>query len=494
MDVIFQTSFLILLSLMMIIGLEEIQTLETIKRTFASLQKTAYRLRVEPLLVRKQRLKAIRNWILLHRSVIHEAMFNDFQKAALEVDGIEIFHVLSEIKHALQHLEKWATPEKVDAPITLLGTRSFIQYEPKGVCLIISPWNYPFSLAVGPLVSALAAGNCAIIKPSELTPHVSAVIKKMVSEIFEENVVTVFEGGPEISQYLLTLPFDHIFFTGSPSIGRKVMRAASENLSSITLELGGKSPTIVADSANLKDAAERIAVAKFVNNGQTCVAPDYVYADEKIIDRLISHLISKTKKLFSEKDGDFKISKSYCRIVNEKHFDRLNELLQNALNQGAKLEFGGLADRGSRFMPPVILTKVSLKSRLMEEEIFGPILPVIPYKNIHEVIAHINSNPKPLALYLFTKKESLQKQVLQETSSGAVCINDCGIQFLHHNLPFGGVNNSGIGKSHGYYGFLAFSNEKSVLKQKSGITTVKAFYPPYTTLSKKIMDWFLKLF
>lgn len=460
---------------------------------FSALRNAANKVKAEPFGNRLQRLQKLRHWIHNNRKAIHEAMFNDFRKAAVEVDSIEIFHVLNEIKLALQNLEDWVKPKKIDAPLTMLGTRSHIQYEPRGVCLVISPWNYPLSLALGPLVSALAAGNCVIIKPSELTPNVSALLAKMSEEIFDKNVVAVCEGGPEVSQYLLRFPFDHIFFTGSPAIGKLVMKAAAENLTSVTLELGGKSPVIITDSANLKEAAQRTVVAKFVNNGQTCVAPDYILADEKIAARLITQMIIETKKLFAE-EGDIENSKSYCRIVNDRHFIRLNELLQDALEKGSTLEWGGKTEPSTRFFHPMILAQVPADARLMHEEIFGPILPVILYKNLEDAIQIVNSKPKALALYLFSKRTKTQEKILNETSSGGVCINDCAIHFLHHNLPFGGVNNSGIGKSHGYYGFLAFSNEKPVLRQKSGFTSVRAFYPPYTNLSKRLMDWFLKLF
>jgi aldehyde dehydrogenase (NAD+) len=465
----------------------------TLLHFFTNLKKRSYALKTEPVKLRKARLQKLRAWIHANRKKIHEAMFNDFRKAASEVDGIEIFHVLNEIKLALDNIDNWSQPKKIDAPLTMLGTRSHIQYEPRGICLIISPWNYPFSLATGPLVSALAAGNAVILKPSELTPHVSALLAKMADEIFEKDVVTVCEGGPETAQYLLSLPFDHIFFTGSPAIGKVVMKAAAENLASVTLELGGKSPVIITDSANVREAAQRSAVAKFVNNGQTCVAPDYVLVDEKIAERFVHEFIEQTKKLFAE-NGNFEASSSYCRIVNDRHFVRINELIQDALNNGAKLVWGGKTDQGSRFIHPMVLAQVPLHARLLQEEIFGPVMPVLTYKNLDEAIAFVNSKPKALALYVFTRKDKVRERILSETSAGGVCVNDCGIHFLHHNLPFGGVNNSGIGKSHGYYGFLAFSNEKPVLRQKSGFTSVRVFYPPYTTASARLMDWFLKLF
>jgi aldehyde dehydrogenase (NAD+) len=462
-------------------------------KSFVIQKSKARELKTELSRFRKERLKSLRNWILTNRAAIQEAMYLDFKKHPAEVDAIELFPVLSEIRNALVNLDNWMSPRKVEAPMTMLGTSSFIQCEPRGVCLIISPWNYPFLLCVGPLVSALAAGNAAVLKPSELTPHVSSVIVRMTREVFDPSVVACFEGGASISQQLLKLAFDHIFFTGSPTVGKMVMKAASDNLTSVTLELGGKSPSIITDDANLKDTAERTAVSKFVNNGQTCIAPDYILIDEKIADNFIKELIEQTGKLFGANDKGFDQSPYYCRIVNDHHFLRLSTLLNEAIEQGAKLRFGGTVDRSSRFIHPTILSNVSPSSRLMREEIFGPILPVVTFKSLDEAIAIVNEQPKPLALYVFSESKKVQQRILKETSSGGACINDSGVHFFQYNLPFGGVNNSGIGKSHGYYGFLDFSNQKAVLKQRWGFTTVKAFYPPYTNQSAKILEWLFRL-
>ncbi len=474
--------------------IQEKKVSNSIEGTFEVQKSNLINLKKEPVQVRKERLKKLRNWIHSNRPAIHEAMYNDFRKPALEVDGVELFHVLNEIKYASDSLDQWVRPTKVDAPLTMFGTRSWIQYEARGICLIISPWNYPFSLCIGPLVSALAAGNSVILKPSEMTPHVSSLIKKMVDEVFDPQVVSVFEGGLEVSQHLLKLPFDHIFFTGSPAVGKVVMKAAAENLTSVTLELGGKSPSIITESARINEAAQRTAVAKFINNGQTCIAPDYILVDERVAEKFTSALIEQTKKLFANAEGSFEESTSYCRIVNEKHFVRVNELIKDALNTGAKIEFGGNVNAETNFIHPMILSHVQMNSRVMQEEIFGPVLPIITYKNLDDAISIIHSKPKALALYIYSASKKVQEKILHETSAGAVCINDSAIHFLHHHLPFGGVNNSGIGKSHGHFGFLAFSNEKPVLKQKRGLTSVRAFYPPYTNLSKKLMEWFLKLF
>jgi len=478
----------------MLSEIEQKPSLERISSVFDRLKASSVNLRKEPLQNRRKRLQSLRDWIKANRTAIQQAIYNDFRKPAAEVDTTEIFPALDEIKLALDNLERWTTPKKVDAPITMLGTRATIAYEPKGLCLIISPWNYPFNLSIGPLVSALVAGNNVILKPSENTPHTSALIKKMCDEIFDSQIVTVCEGGPEVSQALLKLPFDHIFFTGSPSIGKVVMKAAAENLTSVTLELGGKSPTIVTSSARIKDAAQRIAVAKFINNGQTCIAPDYVLVDERVASDFTNQLKEQVQKLFSENDKSIQASPHYARIVNQKHYDRLNALLQDAINKGAKLELGGPVEPSERFIHPMILSQVPMDSLVMEEEIFGPILPVVTYQSFDRVIETINNKPKPLALYFFGSNRKELQRVKQETSSGAICVNDCAIHFLHHNLPFGGVNNSGIGKSHGYHGFLAFSNEKPILKQMNGFTAFSIFYPPYTPLVQRLINWMLKLF
>lgn len=474
--------------------IEKKPLLSEISNTFQQKHGVFKSVRLESVAERKTRLRKLRTWVKANQQAIREAMHADFRKPAAEVDTTEILPVLDEIKQALDNLDRWTQAKKVDASLTMLGTRSVIMYEPKGVCLIISPWNYPFNLSAGPLVSALAAGNVVILKPSEMTPHTSALISRMCHEVFTQNEVSVFEGGTDVSQELLKLPFDHIFFTGSPSVGKIVMRAAAENLASVTLELGGKSPTIVLPSANAKEAAQRIAVTKFINNGQTCIAPDYVFAHESIAGDLIKHLKDQIPALFGGTDKKVSNSPDYARIVNEKHFSRLSDMLRDAESKGATVETGGQLDFSQRFFEPVVLSNVSHASRVMEEEIFGPILPILTYQSLDEIIQYINARPKPLALYVFGTRQAEITRIKKETSSGTVCINDCAIQFLHPNLPFGGVNTSGIGKSHGYYGFLAFSNEKPVLRQRTGLTAFRFFYPPYTPGVQRMIGWVLKLF
>ncbi len=391
----------------------------------------------------------------------------------MEVGTSELFPVYAEINHAIENIDRWTDPVKIDAPLTFLGTRSEVIHEPKGACLIISPWNYPFNLAIGPLVSCLTAGNTALLKPSEMTPNTSAFISRLVDEVFDKDVVAVVEGDASVATELLKLPFDHIFFTGSPAVGKIVMKAAAERLASVTLELGGKSPAIVDASANISDAAKRIAFGKFLNNGQTCIAPDYVLVDSSIKEKFIELLKENISNLFVDYSA---------RIVNERHSARLENLLKDAKQKGAVEVLSG---------KQTVLVNVTNDMLVMQEEIFGPILPVMAM-NVDDSIDFINSKPKPLGLYIFSKRSDVKQKVLAQTSAGGVCINDCVLQFIHPNLPFGGVNNSGIGKSHGHSGFLAFTNEKPIVRQKSGYSTAYLFYPPYTSLKKKILSIVLR--
>lgn len=457
-------------------------------------RKKSILLRQESIRQRKKRLKAFGEFILARLERIGREIHKDFKKPLTEIDLSEVYPVISEIRHTLKNLDVWAEPEPIDTPMTFLGSRSEVLYEPKGVCLIIAPWNFPFNLCFGPLVSCLAAGNTAIIKPSELTPHTSRLICELVSEFFEEDIVTVVEGGQEITSQLLKAPFDHIFFTGSTAVGKIVMKAAAENLTSVTLELGGKSPTIIDESANLADAAKRIAFGKFLNNGQTCIAPDYVLIAGSVKQEFIARLKENVMSLFGEQGKIDETTPHYARLVNQKHFQRVDQLVQDAIQQGAVVELSGPVLPSENFFHPVILSQVSLQSRIMEEEIFGPVLPVITYSSEEEMIRLINERPKPLALYIFSKRKDFQHKVIRETSAGTLCINDCVLQFSHPNLPFGGVNHSGIGKSHGKYGFLAFSNEKPVLKQRSGFSSPYLLHPPYTSRVKRVVNMMVKWF
>ncbi|MFZ1807361.1 MAG: aldehyde dehydrogenase family protein [Cyclobacteriaceae bacterium] len=465
----------------------------TVQGVFDALKKRQSLDRNPSLASRKEKLKKLLHWIMNNRPRLKEAVHKDFQKPPVEVDVSEVYPVIGEIKQALSHLDQWVRPTKVDATINYMGTRSEIRYEPKGVCLILSPWNFPFNLSVAPLVSCIAAGNVVLLKPSEETPNTSQLIADMVNEVFDGDVI-VLQGDKELASELLTLPFDHIFFTGSPTVGKIVMKAAAEHLTSVTLELGGKSPAIVHSSARVKETAKRIAFGKFLNNGQTCIAPDYLLVHEDVKKEVIAELKKQISKLFGDGGAISDQSSSYGRVVNERHFIRLKEMMDDAVTKGGKVELGGKLDSSTRFFHPTIISNAPLQARIMEEEIFGPILPIVTFRNEEEVIELVNSKPKPLALYVFGTNRKFRERVLDQTSAGSVCINDCVLQFTHPNLPFGGVNNSGIGKSHGFYGFLAFSNEKPVLKQKRGLALSYLFYPPFSKRMKRLLEPILRWF
>jgi len=437
------------------------------------------------------KLRRLREVILSKREAIQQAIFADFGKPAEEVDLSEVLLVTQNIQYVVRHLKRWMKPKKVGATLSLLGTRSEIRYEPKGTALIISPWNYPFSLCVNPLVQAVAAGNTAILKPSEFTPNTTEVIDSIISAVFEPQEVKVVKGGVEVSQALLKLKFDHIYFTGSPAVGKIVMRAAADHLTSVTLELGGKSPTIVDETADLKDAAEKIAWGKFLNAGQTCIAPDYLFVHEKVKQPFLSLLKEQVAKCYPDatvKGG----SQHIARIINEKHHSRLSELIGNALEQGSELITGGNTEHGGQYIAPTVLADVPETANLMEEEIFGPVMPIMAYGDLGQVIDFINMREKPLAFYVFSKSKVNTERLLQQTSAGGCCVNETLLHFSHPELPFGGVNNSGIGKGHGHFGFKEFSNEKPVLKQRIGFTPVKLLMPPFGAKTKKLVGQMIK--
>lgn len=439
---------------------------------------------------RRAKLSKLHKTILHYRNDIKKALYDDFRKHPSEVDMTDIYPVISEIKHAKSHLAAWMKNQAVHTPLALLGSSSYIKYEPKGVVLIISPWNFPFNLTFVPFVSAIAAGNCVIIKPSEMTPHIATVMHKIVSEIFEPNEVALIEGGIETSTELLKLPFNHIFFTGAPSIGKVVMEAAAKNLTSVTLELGGKSPTIVDESADLELAAKRIALAKWANNGQICIAPDFVYVHESQSDKFLS----LTQKYIQQFYGiDAATEPSYNRIVNRRHFDRIKSYIDDAVTKGANIITGGQLKETENFIAPTIMTNVDKKSSLMTNEIFGPVLPVYTYSKLEDVVEEIRSGEKPLALYIFSKSNKNTNYILNNTRAGGGCINHCGVHYYNTNLPFGGSNNSGIGKSHGFEGFKSFSNGRGILKQHIP-NAIELLVPPFNSFKQKIIDLTIKYF
>ncbi|NNL16721.1 MAG: aldehyde dehydrogenase family protein [Flavobacteriaceae bacterium] len=442
----------------------------------------------------KQRIKklnAVKKAVeFTYRDRIKQALHDDFKKPFTETDLTEIYPVVSEIKFAKKYLKSWLKKQKVKTPFSLIGSSSWYKYEPKGVCLIISPWNFPLNLTFGPLVSAIAAGNTVILKPSEMTPNISGVMAEIVKELFDENEVALVQGEVEVSQELLKLPFNHIFFTGSPAVGRIVMKSAAQHLTSVTLELGGKSPTIVDKSANIKSAAQKIAWGKFMNNGQICVSPDYLFIHEDIKADFVKEFKLQLNSFYSD---DASMSQSYCRIVNEKHYTRLVEHIENAKQLKAKIDVGGQTDSRENYIEPTVISDLPDEASLLQEEIFGPILPVKTYAAMDEAITYINSKEKPLALYIYSKNKKIVNQIIDNTRAGSTCINNNVIQYSNHHLPFGGTNNSGIGKSHGIFGFQEFSNMRSVLKQHTK-GSIELLFPPYNNLKQKIVDLTIKWF
>lgn len=465
---------------------------DKILSTFQKQKKYALELRNSTANQRIQKLKKLKEVIEAYAPDIRAALQKDFHKAGQETDITEILPALQEIGEACKHIPSWMKNKSVDSPLTLFGTSGEIQYQPKGVCLIISPWNYPFMLAITPLISAIAAGNTAIIKPSEYTPATSKIMATILHNVFEENEVEIYEGDGKLAEFLTELPFDHIFFTGSTNVGRMVMQKAATNLTGVTLELGGKSPAIVDEICDIHSTAERIFWGKSLNAGQTCVAPDYALVHSSQLNRLIEELKDAEKTFYETDKKSLKENPDFCRIINSRSHARLSGLLEDAIKRGAKLEIGGNPDPNTLFFPPTVLTNVPEDADILQEEIFGPILPILTYENLDEAINLINSRPKPLALYIFSQNNRSIEKVLKSTSSGGAAVNDVIIHLANSNLPFGGVNHSGHGSSHGIFGFKAFSHERAILKQ-GPMSTVRLLYPPYTLFVDKLYD-FMKRF
>ncbi|WP_428656599.1 aldehyde dehydrogenase family protein [Runella sp.] len=470
------------------VAVEPTSTLD-LQRVFDAQHKNAANIALTGANERVEKLKALLDYIMAHLPEIEKAMYDDFRKPGVEVMLGEVYTITSEIKYACKNLKHWVKPQRVPTPLGMIGTSNYIKHEPKGNILIISPWNYPLALAIKPLISAIAAGNVAILKPSELTPHTSLFLKKMINDLFAENEVAVFEGDSEVATELLKLPFNHIFFTGAPAIGKIVMRAAAEHLASVTLELGGKSPNIIDETADIKKAAEMTAWSKCLNNGQTCIAADYVMIHESKKEEFISAYGEALQKMYN---GNAEKSDSYARIVNNRHFNRLKGYLEDAVAKGASVAIGGKTLAEQNYVEPTLLTNVNDSMKIMQDEIFGPLLPVLTYKNKEEVILYVNSKEKPLALYIHSSNSKNIDYFLNNTTAGDTVINDLMLQFGNAELPFGGVNNSGIGKSNGYFGFQEFSNLRGVSKRQFG--TMKFLYPPYTDKVRRIIDIFVKYF
>ncbi len=432
---------------------------------------------------RKEQLKKLSKAIKSYESDILEALYTDLGKNKVEAYATEIGITLKSIKNARKELKNWTKTKNVDTPLYLFPTKSYIKKEPYGTVLIIAPFNYPFQLVFEPLIGAIAAGNTAIIKPSELTPNVARVIKRLINETFDANYIEVIEGGIEETQTLIHLPFDYVFFTGSENVGKIVYQAASENLVPVTLEMGGKSPVIVDETANIKVASERICFGKFTNAGQTCVAPDYILVHESVKDDLITALSKTLREFYGQ---NIQQSPDYGRIVNLKHYHRLTSLLNSAQ---MNIVFGGHSDEDERYIEPTLLDHVTNDSAIMQEEIFGPILPILTYQSLDEAIAFIHQRPKPLSLYLFSEDENATQRVINELSFGGGAINDTLMHLANPKLPFGGVGASGMGRYHGKYSFDTFIHEKSYIFKSTRLES-GVHLPPYKGKFKYIKAFF----
>jgi aldehyde dehydrogenase (NAD+) len=430
---------------------------------------------------RKEQLRKLRDLIIENEKAIYEALKTDFRKSTFETYLSENGYMIMEINHFIKKLKRWARPKRLPSNLLSFPSSSFLMYEPYGVSLIIAPWNYPFQLAMGPLVGAMAAGNCAILKPSELALATSALMKKLINDNFDDSYIHVVEGDAKVTQTLLSEEFDYIFFTGGTYVGKIIAEAAAKNLTPVTLELGSKSPCIVDGSMNMKLAARRIVWGKFLNNGQTCVAPDYIYVDRKYKSDLLSSLKKEIITAFGENPEN---SEDLARIINLKHFNRVKRLIPDS-----KVFYGGESEEADLYIAPTILQDINWEDDIMKEEIFGPLLPVLSYQNIEEVIHQLKNKEKPLSLYVFSNKKSFVNKILNELSFGSGTINDTIIHYGNPYVPFGGVGQSGYGAYHGKYSFETFSHKKGIVK-KGNWLDVPVRYAPFGTKLK----WLKRLF
>jgi aldehyde dehydrogenase (NAD+) len=431
---------------------------------------------------RKETLIKLLNALTINEDKIIKALYDDFKKPAFEAVLTETHYVLSELKDTIKNIHKWAKPKRVLPSITNFPSTDYIYKEPYGKVLVIAPWNYPFQLAFCPLIAAVAAGNQVVVKPSELTPNTSQIIAKIIKDTFDENHVKTVEGGIETSEQLLKQRWDYIFFTGSVAVGKIVAKAAAENLTPVTLELGGKNPCIVDETANLKLAAKRIVWGKFINAGQTCIAPDYILVSEKVKSKFVDYLKAEINHAYGENP---ELSPDFARIVNKKNWNRLVKMLNNE-----NIIFGGITNPKDWFITPTLLDEPKLESLVMQDEIFGPILPLLSFQTDSEISTIINRYDKPLSLYVFSENKLFIKKIIQEYSFGGGCINDTVVHFSNNRLPFGGVGMSGIGAYHGQLSFDIFSHKKAIVK-KANWLDLSIRYAPYKEKLKSIRK-FLK--
>lgn len=459
---------------------------------FDGQSSTALALRASQAHERRAKIARLRDAVLARRERWRAAFDADLRKPAMEVELTELLPVVDEAHMAIAKLAKWMKPRRVSPTLTTLGTKARVLYQPRGRCLIVGPWNYPLNTVLGPLVSAVAAGNTAIIKPSEFTPNVNEVIADVVREVFDPSEVALVQGGAVTAERLLALPFDHIFFTGSPAIGKLVMAAAARHLTSLTLELGGKSPAIVDVSAHIEEAVQLLVWGKFTNAGQTCIAPDHLYVHRDVATFFVKRWREVVAARFGPTPESVASSPDLGRMISVRHAWRVADLLDDALARGARLIDGGQHDSEHRYVAPTLVGDVPEDARIEREEIFGPVMPMHVFDDLDQVIARINAAPKPLALYLWSGTRKHIDAITARTSSGGLCLNHCVQQYAHGGLPFGGVNQSGIGNAHGFHGFKAFSHERAFLRA-APLMPLRVFFPPYSArklaLARGLVNW-----
>ena len=443
-----------------------------------------------PLHYRLKLIEKLSSWIKTHENEIKHSIRKDFAKPDVEIELTEIWICIKESEFIIKNLKKWMKPKKIPKTLTLFTTKSYTQKYPKGKILIISPWNYPFQLTIMPLLAAIAAGNSVFLKPSEKTPSVSNLIVRMAKEIFKVQDVTVFEGGKNTVDALLKYEYDHIMYTGGTEVGKIIMQNAAKTLTPVTLELGGKCPVLVDKNSNLKKAAQKIIYYKFMNAGQTCVAPDYILVDSTIYKEFTTLCIDAIKKMYGKSNSIIN-NNDYCKIVNSEHFERLIKKLKKSIDMGDRIIYGGEYDYEKSYIGPTLLGSEK-SSYIMQEEIFGPILPILKFDKFEKAINIIKNKQAPLAAYIFSDDKNKIKHFTERVKSGAICINDLALHLVHNRLPFGGVGKSGIGRYHGKFGFDEFSNEIPVIKNINN-SPLTLLYPPYTKKVRKMVNIVRKL-
>lgn len=457
------------------------------------LRDVAARLAREGASARAARLGRLVAWIKAHQALLQEALAQDLRRAPMDTTT-ELLMVKSEAEFVAANLGRWMKPRPVKNGLMSMGTKAWYHYEAKGVVLVVAPWNAPYACSLVPAIGALAAGNAVVIKPSELAPHSADVLATLVEEVFPDGEVRLVQGGPEVAAALVASPFHHIYFTGSPRIGRKVMAAAAAHLTPVTLELGGKSPVVVDASADVADTAAKLAWGKLANAGQACVAPDWVLAHRSVAEPLVEGIISAMGRMYDSAGLGFKADAGLCRMVSAGHTRRIGALIEDARARGATVELGGEVDEAARYVAPTVLTGVTDEMAVLQEEIFGPVLPVVVFDTLDEALIRIRARPKPLAMYIFARDRGTIDACIAGTSAGSTVINHNMIQAgVNPHLSFGGVGESGMGRSVGEAGFLAFSNQRSVVEQPVGFADFSSMsFPPYSALFQRMVAWMMR--